>query len=172
LILFVLACAAGLLVLVTTSEQPPESRPGSALSDGDISFGSQSTRPEVDLLDPQDSRPNVVVIIADDMGWKDVGYHGSDIHTPRIDTLAKEGVVLDRFYAMPACSPTRAALMTGQSAVKLGVMSALSKINPTGVPLEARFLPEYLRSMITVQDILPTLLAVSGVEFPLEIRRC
>ncbi len=48
--------------------------------------------------------PNVVIILADDLGWSDVGYHGSEIATPRLDALATEGVVLDRFYAQPACS--------------------------------------------------------------------
>ena len=53
--------------------------------------------------------PNVVIILADDLGWSDVGYHGSEIATPQLDALAREGVGLDRFYAQPSCSPTRAA---------------------------------------------------------------
>jgi arylsulfatase B len=47
--------------------------------------------------------PDVVIILADDLGWNDVGYHGSEIATPRLDALAAEGVVLDRFYAQPSC---------------------------------------------------------------------
>ncbi|MFP8870641.1 MAG: sulfatase-like hydrolase/transferase, partial [Myxococcota bacterium] len=54
------------------------------------------------------TQPNVVIMLADDLGWADVGYRGSEIETPRIDGLADEGVVLDRFYATPICSPTRA----------------------------------------------------------------
>lgn len=68
-----------------------------------------------------DERPNIVIILADDLGWGDVGYHGSDIQTPHIDRLAKEGAKLNRFYATPFCSPTRAALMTGRDPLKLGV---------------------------------------------------
>ena len=49
--------------------------------------------------------PNVILIIIDDLGWKDVGYHGSEIKTPTIDRLAKEGVELNRFYVHPTCSP-------------------------------------------------------------------
>jgi arylsulfatase A-like enzyme len=90
-------------------------------------------------------RPNVVIILADDLGWRDVGYHGSEIATPRLDRLAAEGVVLDRFYAQPTCSPTRAALMTGKAPLRLGVVSPLSKNNPTGLPLGERLLPEHLR---------------------------
>ena len=89
--------------------------------------------------------PNVVIILADDLGWGDVGYHGSEIATPRLDALAAEGVVLDRFYAQPSCSPTRAALMTGKTPMRLGVLSPISKNNPTGLPLGESVLPEYFR---------------------------
>jgi arylsulfatase B len=60
------------------------------------------------------TKPNIVILLADDLGWKDVGYHGSEIRTPNIDKLAQEGVELDRFYVAPFCCPTRAGLMTGR----------------------------------------------------------
>ena len=47
--------------------------------------------------------------MADDLGWNDIGYHGSEISTPNIDRLVREGVELDRFYVYPVCSPTRTA---------------------------------------------------------------
>ncbi|MFQ5749133.1 MAG: sulfatase-like hydrolase/transferase, partial [Planctomycetota bacterium] len=53
--------------------------------------------------------PNIVLFLADDLGWSDLGYKGGEMKTPRIDGLAKKGVVLDRFYVFPSCSPTRAA---------------------------------------------------------------
>ena len=59
-------------------------------------------------------RPNVLLIVADDVGWADVGYHGSPIPTPNLDRLAREGVELDRHYVAPMCTPTRAALLTGR----------------------------------------------------------
>ncbi len=90
-------------------------------------------------------QPNVVIILADDMGWNDVGYHGSDIQTPNLDQLAAEGVELQRFYAQTSCSPTRAALLSGQSPQSLGMYSPLSKLNPTGLPLKAKLMPEYFR---------------------------
>ena len=61
------------------------------------------------------SRPNVIVMVADDLGWNDVGFHGGDIETPSLDRLAAEGMELNRFYTTPICSPTRAALMTGRA---------------------------------------------------------
>ncbi len=61
-----------------------------------------------------DPRPNILLIVADDMGWADVGYHGSSIRTPHIDRLARQGVVLDQHYVAPMCTPTRTALLTGR----------------------------------------------------------
>ncbi len=69
-------------------------------------------------------RPNVLIILADDMGWNDVSFHGGPIPTPNIDRLAEEGVQLDRFYTNPKCTPTRAALLTGRDPLKLGLTYA------------------------------------------------
>ena len=66
-------------------------------------------------------RPNVIVMVADDLGWNDVGYHGGNIDTPSLDKLAEQGVQLNRFYTTPICSPTRAALMTGRDPMRLGI---------------------------------------------------
>lgn len=70
------------------------------------------------------ARPNVVLIVADDLGFGDVGYQGGYADTPNIDALAREGVVLERFYVQPLCSPTRAALMTGRQPIRLGLARA------------------------------------------------
>ncbi|MEK6235760.1 MAG: sulfatase-like hydrolase/transferase, partial [Planctomycetales bacterium] len=61
-----------------------------------------------------ETRPNILVVVADDLGWADVGYHGSPIKTPRIDRLCRSGVELDQHYVAPMCTPTRAALLTGR----------------------------------------------------------
>ncbi|MEL7426492.1 MAG: arylsulfatase [Bacteroidota bacterium] len=66
-------------------------------------------------------RPNVIFIVADDLGWGDVGYLGSDIPTPNIDALAENGIRLDRFYTAPICSPTRAGLLTGRYPDRYGL---------------------------------------------------
>jgi len=70
-------------------------------------------------------RPNIVIILADDLGWADVSYHGGYIKTPNLDQLAREGVELDRFYVCPMCSPTRATLLTGRYPVRFGLSRAV-----------------------------------------------
>src|SRR6187399_3644027 len=62
---------------------------------------------------PVDPRPNVVVILVDDMGWSDIGPFGSEIPTPNLTALAARGIRFTQFYATPRCSPTRASLLTG-----------------------------------------------------------
>jgi arylsulfatase A-like enzyme len=74
------------------------------------------------------TRPNVIILLADDLGWADVGFHGSEIRTPNIDRLAREGVELDRFYTAPVCTPTRAGLLTGRHPIRIGL--AYSVIKP------------------------------------------
>jgi len=68
-------------------------------------------------------QPNIVFIIADDLGWADVGYHNPEIETPNIDRLAKEGVRFNWHYVTPTCTPTRVGLMTGRYPSRFGVTS-------------------------------------------------
>lgn len=91
------------------------------------------------------SRPNIIVILADDLGWRDVGFNHSEIRTPNLDRLAADGITLNRFYAQPTCSPTRAALLTGKAPLRLGIVDPLSKNNPKGLPLSETTLAERLR---------------------------
>ena len=60
----------------------------------------------------KDKRPNILIIVADDLGYSDLGVYGSEIHTSNLDKLARSGRMLTDFYATPACSPTRASLLT------------------------------------------------------------
>jgi arylsulfatase A-like enzyme len=66
-------------------------------------------------------QPNIVLIVADDMGYSDIGAFGSEIATPNLDSLVRDGRVLTRFYTSPACSPTRGMLMTGADSHQSGV---------------------------------------------------
>lgn len=88
-------------------------------------------------------RPNILVLLADDLGWADVGFHGGDIRTPNLDALARDGVQLDRFYSCPVCSPTRSALMTGRWPMRLG--TGYTVVRPWanyGLPLEEHLMPQ------------------------------
>ena len=67
------------------------------------------------------ARPHILYILADDLGFADIGYRGSDIATPNIDRLAAGGLKLEQFYTLPLCTPTRAALMTGRYPMRYGL---------------------------------------------------
>jgi len=91
-------------------------------------------------------RPNIVVIVADDLGSHDVGWRGSEIKTPNLDALAQRGARLNQFYVQPVCSPTRAALMTGRYPFRYGFQTGV--VRPWaqyGLPLEERMLPAALQ---------------------------
>ncbi|MEE3053305.1 MAG: arylsulfatase [Planctomycetota bacterium] len=88
-------------------------------------------------------RPNIIILVADDLGWNDVGYHGSDIRTPAIDRLAKTGIQLDRFYVCPICSPTRAGLLTGRYPHRFGLRdTVIPPWRKFGLELSERTLPQ------------------------------
>jgi arylsulfatase A-like enzyme len=91
-------------------------------------------------------RPHVVYFLADDMGFADPGFHGSEIKTPNIDKLAAAGAKLEAFYVQPVCSPTRATLMTGRYPIRHGLQVGV--VRPWaqyGLPLEERTLPQALK---------------------------
>ena len=86
--------------------------------------------------------PNIVLIVSDDQGWNDIGYHNPKILTPHLDRLAATGVRLEANYVFPTCSPTRAALLTGINPSRFGIMGPIagsSKLAlPTSRPAPAR----------------------------------
>ncbi|TVZ16560.1 sulfatase-like hydrolase/transferase [Maribacter sp. MAR_2009_72] len=89
--------------------------------------------------------PNILVIIADDAGWNDVGYNGSEIFTPNIDVLAKEGIQLNRFYVNPTCSPSRASFLTGRPASRIGIVAPISNRSEISLPDSIVTLPQQLK---------------------------
>lgn len=97
----------------------------------------------------QDNNPNIIIILADDLGWGDVGYHGSTIKTPNIDRLSREGIELDRYYVAPMCSPTRAGLLTGRYPDRFGLRKVVVR-------------PWFDFGLDTTQNILPQMLADAG----------
>lgn len=95
----------------------------------------------------QQAKPNILFLLADDLGYADVGFTGgTEIRTPEIDELAASGTRLTQFYVQPVCTPTRAALMTGRYPMRYGLQIAV--IRPTsqfGLSLDERMLPHALR---------------------------
>ena len=93
------------------------------------------------------ARPNILFILADDLGYADVGFNGGrEIKTPNLDKLAAAGARLEQFYVQPVCSPTRAALMTGRYPMRHGLQVGV--VRPWaqyGLPLAERTLPQALK---------------------------
>lgn len=92
------------------------------------------------------SRPHIIHILSDDQGWKDVGYNGSDIMTPNIDKLAAGGLSLTDFYALPMCTPTRAAIMTGRYPFRYGLQTGvIPSSGAYGLAIDEYLLPQALK---------------------------
>jgi arylsulfatase A-like enzyme len=112
-----------------------------------VSFGAVTA---VIICVPQlamaQSKPNIVVILADDLGNVDLGYRGSDVKTPNIDALAKGGVRCESFYGMPVCTPSRASLMTGRYAMRYGLQTlVIFPSHSYGLATDERTLPQALK---------------------------
>ncbi len=91
----------------------------------------------------ESSPPNIVFIIADDLGWADVAFHGGNAPTPHLDRLAQEGLELTQHYVAPVCSPTRAGLLTGRCWSRFGITTPT---NTLALPMDTVTLPRALRS--------------------------
>ena len=72
-------------------------------------------------------KPNIVVILADDLPWNILGYQGGKVATPNIDRIAKNGVHLNQFYVQSVCSPTRASLLTGRYPLRTGTIARFNR---------------------------------------------
>ncbi|GAG35832.1 unnamed protein product, partial [marine sediment metagenome] len=94
-----------------------------------FSFGATAQK------DPA-ARPNILLIVADDLGYSDIGPFGAEIATPTLDTLAREGMMLTNFHVLPTCSPTRSVLLSGvdNHQAGLGTMGELNTPEMAGHP--------------------------------------
>ena len=96
--------------------------------------------------DAAPARPNIVVFLSDDVGWGQPGFNGgTEVDTPNMDRIAREGVKLTQFYVQPRCSPTRAALLTGRYPWKNGMEQRPGYWASQGMLLDERTLAEALR---------------------------
>lgn len=92
-------------------------------------------------------KPHIVHLVADDLGWKDVGFNGcTDIQTPNLDKLARDGARLTQFYVQPMCTPTRAALMTGRYPFRYGLQTAvIPSVSAYGLDTSEWLMPQCLK---------------------------
>mmetsp|Transcript_38754 Transcript_38754/g.89302 ORF Transcript_38754/g.89302 Transcript_38754/m.89302 type:complete len:662 (+) Transcript_38754:70-2055(+) len=119
-----------------------------------VAFGMTATpqRSEAAALASKKSaeaqtQPNIVTVMIDDLGWNDVGWHDEKFATPTMSSLAETGVVLERFYTAPTCTPSRSQFMTGRYNIRNGMQdSVLHSTEPRGVPLNEEFLSTKLQT--------------------------
>lgn len=103
---------------------------------------------------PRRERPNIVIILADDMGWSDIGCYGGEIQTPNLDRLAAGGLRFTQFYNSARCCPTRAALLTGLHPQQAGMGGMVSgKSSVSGDP-EGPYQGWLSRSAVTIAEAL------------------
>jgi arylsulfatase A-like enzyme len=93
-------------------------------------------------------KPHILYILADDLGWQDVGFHGGKIQTPNLDKLAAGGAVLNAFYVQPFSSQTRAALMTGRYPMRYGLQTlSILPSSQFGLPADERTIAQALKEV-------------------------
>jgi arylsulfatase B len=93
----------------------------------------------------QSRKPNIIIVIADDLGWNDVGFHNPQMVTPNLNRFATQGVELQRFYVASICSPTRSGLITGKYPDRFGIRNEVIKPNTIGgLPVEEKTLADIL----------------------------
>src|SRR3546814_17269579 len=92
--------------------------------------------PPVAAAEAKEGRPNLLVIVADDLGYSDLGAFGGEIRTPHLDRLALAGIRLAGFHTAPTCSPTRSMLLSGTDnhLAGLGTMAEMIRPNQQGKP--------------------------------------
>lgn len=93
----------------------------------------------------KETPPNIVIILADDLGWADIGYNNPAVYSPNLDRLATEGMTFEQHYVMPQCTPTRVALMTGRYPSRFGG-AALQASNEPAFPLGTPTIASLLQS--------------------------
>ncbi|XP_064601366.1 arylsulfatase B-like [Liolophura sinensis] len=94
------------------------------------------------------TRPHVIFIVADDLGWNDVSWHNPQIISPNLDRLARNGVILNSSYVQPNCSPSRSCFMSGKYPYHTGFQNGIiPHLSPRGMPLSVTTLPQKLKEV-------------------------
>ncbi|MBW1870354.1 MAG: sulfatase-like hydrolase/transferase, partial [Deltaproteobacteria bacterium] len=112
----------------------------------------------------QDNRPNILLIVADDLGYSDLGSYGGEFNTPSLDKLADEGIRYTNFYVSPACATTRSMLLTGTDNHVAGLGSFENFIPPDaqGKPGYEGWMNHRVVTVASCSPVLPTTSATGG----------
>ncbi|KAF4517307.1 hypothetical protein B566_EDAN008642 [Ephemera danica] len=102
-----------------------------------------------DVAAQKQNRPHIIYILADDLGWNDVGFTGnSELQTPNLDALAYNGRILTRHYSQTLCTPSRTALFTGRYPIRSGMQgSPMLPPEPRALSLNEKLLPQYFKDL-------------------------
>ena len=93
-----------------------------------------------------DTKPNILLLVIDDLGWNDTGYQGADYATPTLDRLTNEGIRLKQYYVHRLCTPSRAALLAGRYAYNLGLDGGvITNGHPFALNLTETIMAKYLK---------------------------
>ena len=140
---FIRSLAVAISIMLASCQ--PADGPGAAATGNQVPGEAPEAGPETSApapATPPDTRPNILLIVADDLGYTDVGFFGGEIPTPNLDALAMEGLRFTNFHAAPSCAPTRAMLMSGTTSVEAGVRGLDDPIHA-----DIANLPERLRAV-------------------------
>ncbi|XP_065315408.1 arylsulfatase B-like [Gordionus sp. m RMFG-2023] len=97
---------------------------------------------------PIEKKKNILFVVADDLGWNDVGWNNLEMPTPNLNFLAQNGIILNQSYALPICTPSRTAFMTGTYPYKLGLQSnVIELLQPNAISLNHTLLPSRLKRL-------------------------
>ncbi len=101
------------------------------------------------LVNVSHAAPNIIFMVADDLGWADISLNGSpQVSTPNIDAIGREGIRLTKYYTPSVCSPTRACILSGRHVIHTGLYMPINAGNNVRLGLDYTLLPEYLKKKI------------------------
>jgi len=123
------------------------------------SLDAQSPEAQLQEAQSEAARPNILLVLFDDVGFMGFGAYGSDARTPNIDALAQDGVILSRYYTSPFCGPSRAMLMTGMDNHQVGMGTLVETVTD-----EMRAFPGYSMTWDARQQTIGTLLSSAGYQ--------
>lgn len=112
---------------------------------GEIGRTTKESRPSWPAEVSASGRPNIILILADDLGYSDIGPYGSEIDTPNLDALARSGACLTNYHTTPVCSPARAAMLTGMNPHRVGFAGVAD--HDLGFPNTTIEIPEHIPTM-------------------------